>query len=432
MTRVKSWGALNNFDHEVLCINHKGIISSLIKQEKKILAFGMGRSYGDVCLNPSGKLLKTNRLDRFIKFNKKTGRLICESGVLLGDIQKHCLPYGWMLPVSPGTQFVTVGGAIANDIHGKNHHVSGSFGNHILKISLARTSGQILICSPKKNRDWFKATIGGIGLTGIIEFAEIQLKKVKGSMLDAEVITFNSLNDFFLLANSSEKNWEYTVSWIDCLYSKGARGVFMRANHSNKKSIKLASRGKISIPINFPFSLINFFTLKIFNIYYYYFNKLKAKKKHVNYDSFFYPLDQIYHWNRIYGKEGFYQYQCVFDSRVGYEAIEAMLNAIRKSGEGSFLAVLKTFGPIKSIGMLSFPKAGVTLALDFPNKHAKTLKLFKELDGLVKKYKGRIYLAKDAHQSQNLFEIGYSNIKEFSRFRDPGISSLMSKRLFGS
>jgi hypothetical protein len=280
--------------------------------------------------------------------------------------------------------------------------------------------------------NWFKATIGGIGLTGIIEFAEIQLKKVNGSMLDAEVITFKSLKDFFILANSSQKSWEYTVSWIDCLYSKGVRGVFIRANHSPNKSIELAKKGRASIPINFSFSLINFTTLKIFNFFYFYINKLKAKKRYINYDTFFYPLDQIYNWNRVYGKKGFYQYQCVFDSKVSFEATEAMLNLIRKSGEGSFLTVLKTFGSIKSIGMLSFPKAGVTLALDFPNKNLTTLKLFNQLDAVVKKYKGRIYLAKDAHQSKNLFAMGYPNIKKFSHFRDPGISSLMSKRLFGS
>ena len=431
MSKLKSWGLLNIFDHEIIFLNHLSSIALTIKQTKNFLPFGMGRSYGDVCLNPNGKLLVTKRLDRFIYFNKQTGKLVCESGVLLGDIQKYCLPFGWLLPVSPGTQFVTLGGAIANDIHGKNHHKSGSFGNHVLKFSLIRSNGQTLICSPKKNKDWFRATIGGIGLTGVIGFAEIQLKKVKGSMLDAEVITFDSLKDFFLLANSSEKKWEYTVSWIDCLYSKGLRGVFMRANHSKNASINLAEREGISIPINLPFSLFNYATLKAFNACYYFYNKLKNKRRYVNYDSFFYPLDRIHHWNRIYGKKGFYQYQCVFDSKVSFEATEAMLDIIRRSREGSFLAVLKTFGPIKSLGLLSFPKAGVTLALDFPNKHTKTLKLFKELDAVVKKYKGRIYLAKDAHQSKDLFVIGYPNNKKFSRFRDPGISSLMSKRLFG-
>jgi FAD/FMN-containing dehydrogenase len=191
----------------------------------------MGRSYGDACLNDGGYVWKTSHLDHFIDFDRKTGALSCEAGTLLRDIQRLVVPEGWMLPVTPGTQMVTVGGAIANDIHGKNHHAYGSFGNHVRSFRLLRSSGEIIDCTPSKNADWFAATLGGVGLTGIILSAHIQLRPVPGPWLATETIAYSNIQDFFRLANESEADYEYTVSWIDCVASGGGRGLFMRGNH---------------------------------------------------------------------------------------------------------------------------------------------------------------------------------------------------------
>ena len=388
----------------------------------------MGRSYGDVCLNPNGISWQTRELNRFIKFDQQTGLLRCEAGLLLRDIQRLMIPRGWILPVTPGTQIVTVGGAIANDVHGKNHHRLGSFGDHVQYIKLVRTDGNIIECSPNTNADWFAATVGGLGLTGIIIEVEIQLRPIQSAWLDTENLAYHNLNEFFQLADSSEADWEHTVSWIDCINKGGGRGIFMRGNPSSINRPEPKSREN-TMPIVPPISMVNQLTLRPFNIFYFNVNKWQAGKSLAHYEKFFYPLDNLLEWNRMYGPKGFYQYQSVVPRDVGQDAVQAMLKEISNSGEGSFLAVLKTFGNREPVGMLSFPRAGVTLALDFPNKGEKTLALLKRLDAIVREANGRLYPAKDARMPRDLFESGYPKLTEFLKYRDNGISSALSKRL---
>lgn len=431
MVAVSSWGKLSNLEHEVIALSNRNEAALHLKQESFGLAYGMGRSYGDVCLNPNGILWKTSTLNKLISFNEETGRLKCEAGVLLRDIQQLFINRGWMLPVTPGTQLITVGGAIANDVHGKNHHVLGSFGNHVLRIKLLRTDGSIIECGPNLKSEWFFATVGGFGLTGVISEVEIQLRKVLSPWLDTESLPYEQLADFFQLADESENDWEHTVSWIDCL-SKQGRGIFMRGNPASINNVTALSGRKVTMPFTPPISLVNKLTLRPFNIAYFHKQKLQAGKKVAHYESFFYPLDNLLEWNKMYGRKGFYQYQSVVPRAIGHDAVQEMLNQISRSGEGSFLAVLKTFSNKASVGLMSFPQAGVTLALDFPNKGKKTFKLLANLDAIVCEAKGRIYLAKDARMPRDLFEQGYPNLQEFLKYRDKGISSLLSRRLIGS
>ena len=430
--KVSSWGQLSNDEHKVVNFFDRSELAETISTAYKGIAYGAGRSYGDICLNQGGTLWVTTGLDRFISFDEITGRLVCESGVLLGDIQRLMVPRGWMLPVTPGTQYVTVGGAIANDVHGKNHHSLGSFGDHVLGLRLVRTDGEVIDCGPKENFDWFTATVGGMGLTGVISHAEIQLRPVAGPWVDSETIPFDSLTEFFSLSDESENKWEATVSWIDTISTTGQKGLFMQGNPAEPNGMQEPKPRRLSFPFVPPISLINPFSLRLFNFGYFNLNKLKAGPSLVHYQSFFYPLDSILHWNRIYGRKGFFQYQSVVPKDDGDVVVKEMLNEISNAGGGSFLSVLKTFGDRESVGMMSFPMPGVTLALDFPNRGEQTHKLFERLDAIVSAAGGRLYVAKDARMPRDLFEAGYPRLNEFLKYRDPGISSELSRRLMGN
>ena len=432
MRQVSSWGRLSARPHKVVGLSDCSRVSDVLAMHRPGIAYGMGRSYGDVCLNPEGVLWNTTVLDRFIHFDENTGRLVCETGLLLRDIQRLVIPRGWILPVTPGTQLVTVGGAIANDVHGKNHHVLGSFGDHVQWLRLVRTDGEVIECGPKLRPEWFAATVGGLGLTGVIVEAEIQLRRVLGPWLDTETVPYANLDEFFRLADDSEAEWQHTVSWIDCISGGGGRGLFMRGNPTDAGNRPEPEGRKLTIPFVPPVSLVNRLSLRSFNMVYFNFKKWQAGGAITHYEPFFYPLDNLLEWNRMYGPKGFFQYQSVVPREVGQDAVQAMLGEIAKSGDGSFLAVLKTFGNRQPVGMMSFPQPGVTLALDFPNKGPRTLKLFERLDAIVSEAGGRIYLAKDARIPRGLFEAGYPRLHEFLRYRDPSISSELSRRLMGS
>jgi FAD/FMN-containing dehydrogenase len=427
--KVSSWGRLSNYNHNVVHLLNQNPLP--LSNGLKGLPFGNGRSYGDVCLNNEGVLWDTKCLDRFVSFDTATGVLTCEAGILLRDIQRVFVPLGWMLAVTPGTQLITLGGAIANDVHGKNHHVMGSFGDHVIGLRLLRTDGTTIDCGPDDQQKWFRATVGGMGLTGVISQASIQMIRVQGPWLEAERVPFKKLDNFFQLSDLSEEGWEHSVSWIDCLNMNG-RGVFMRANHVNGHGGPQPGLSNLRVPLVPPISLVNQLTLRPFNQAYYYLQTRKHKRTLVHYESFFHPLDNLHNWNRIYGPRGFYQYQSVVPRSVGNDATASMLQAISRTGTGSFLAVIKTFGNRQPVGMMSFPMPGVTLALDFPNKGAETLALMNSLDEIVRDAGGRIYAAKDARMSRNLFESGYPDLSEFLNYRDPGISSSMSRRLMGN
>lgn len=433
MRPVSSWGRLSADPHHVVGLSDpRKVREALSCGGAPGVAHGMGRSYGDACLNPQGTLWLTTGLDHFIAFDDRTGRLVCEVGVLLRDIQRLAVPRGWILPVTPGTQLVTVGGAIANDVHGKNHHVLGAFGDHVQHLTLLRTDGETIQCGPDERPDWFAATVGGVGLTGVIVQAEIQLRRIPGPWLETETIPYANLDEFFQLADDSEAQWEHTVSWIDCIPGSGGRGVFMRGNPVAAERQPVPPGRQLTMPIVPPVSLVNRLSLRPFNMAYYHLKKWRAGRAVTHYEPFFYPLDNLLEWNRMYGPRGFFQYQSVVPRGVARDAVQSMLQEIARFGDGSFLAVLKTFGNRAPVGMLSFAQPGATLALDFPNHGEHTQKLFARLDAIVTEARGRIYLAKDARMPRALFEAGYPRLPEFLKYRDRGISSGLSRRLMGS
>lgn len=407
--------------------------ASLPKFEGTALPRGSGCSYGDSCLNPGGTLLIARGLDRLIQFDPATGLLRCEAGVTLAEIIDLTLPQGWFLPVTPGTRHVTVGGAIANDVHGKNHHMAGSFGHHLIALELLRSDGSRLQLRPGDPSDLFEATIGGLGLTGMITWAELRLRRVPGPWIETESIRFDSLDDFFDLSVESTDRFEYTVAWIDCL-ARGAklgRGHFLRGNHARGEATAAIPSGvsRRSVPFVPPFSLVNHLSLRPFNTLYYWRQPARQRRFVSHYQSYFYPLDGIHHWNRMYGPRGFLQHQCVLPPTTARDAVAELLGEIARSGSGSFLAVLKEFGTHPSLGMLSFPRPGTTLALDFPNDGADVFHLLNRLDCIVDAAGGAIYPAKDARMSAQTFRNGFPHWHEFAVHVDPNFSSGFWRRV---
>ncbi len=427
--KITSWGRLNHQEHRVAYpADVAQLNKTILNNPQPFLPYGMGRSYGDVCLNPQALLIHNRHFNHLIHFDSQTGVLTCEAGVLLKEIQEIFIPQNWSLPVTPGTQLVSVGGAIANDVHGKSHHLNGTFGAHVLSLVLMRSNGEQIECSLQKNADLFRATIGGLGLTGFIIQACLQLEKIPGAWLESENIPFETLDDFFELSQNSS-SWAHSVAWIDCLNKEG-KGIFMRGNFVPEEVGKPRTLS-LSVPFSAPFSLINKLSLKVFNQTYYHLQKHKKGRRFVHYVPFFYPLDNVHHWNRLYGPKGFYQYQSVIPPQNAKQATQEMLKAIADSHTGSFLAVLKTFGNAPACGLLSFPQEGTTLALDFPNEGEKTQKLFERLDSIVFQANGRLYPAKDARMPRALFEAGFKELNTFTQFRDEGFSSAFSRRLMG-
>ncbi|MFM7030729.1 MAG: FAD-binding oxidoreductase [Micrococcales bacterium] len=424
-TSVSSFGRLSSEYHTVVSAG-AGATAGLTNA----LPRGLGSSYGDVCLNPGGTLLQTSGLNNLLAFDAESGLLTVEAGVTLGEIQRVFAPKGWMLSVTPGTQFVTVGGAIGNDVHGKNHHARGTFGDNTVSFSLVRSSGEVLHCSRTENSDLFHATIGGLGLTGLITSATIQLQPVWGAYLDTETLVFQNSGEFLSLSDASEPDWQYIVSWIDCT-SKHGRGIFMRGNNSADTRVPEVQLGGPKVPFTPPISLINRASVLAFNQAYFNLNRLKAGAAKTHYQPYFYPLDSVRNWNLAYGPRGFYQYQMVIPRTDGREVLDEVLGQIRKSGQGSFLAVLKTFGDQNGPGMLSFARPGITLALDFTNYGERSEKLFERLDEVVLAAGGTLNPSKDARMSRQMFEQGFPGYREFEKFRDSGISSAMSRRLMG-
>ncbi|HPE72423.1 MAG TPA: FAD-binding oxidoreductase [Candidatus Competibacter sp.] len=401
--------------------------------ERLLLPFGNGRSYGDSCLNDGGTLLHARGLDRFVAFNPQAGVLHCEAGVLLSEILELVVPQGWFLPVTPGTQFVTVGGAIANDVHGKNHHRAGTFGAQVRAFELLRSDGSRRRCSPTENPDWFTATVGGLGLTGLIVWAEIQLRRIANSWITSETIRFHDLDEFFAMSAASDRDYEYTVAWLDCSSGGAAlgRGLFIRGNHAPAlcAARPRPSAGRLNVPFVPPFSLINRWSLRAFNTVYYHRQWGDAVRRIMHYAPFFYPLDRVRAWNRIYGRSGFLQYQCAIPTALGHAAIREVLERIARSGTGSVLAVLKIFGAVPAVGWLSFPRPGVTLALDFPNRGPATFKLLDALDAVVATAGGAVYPAKDARMSGARFREFFPQWHHFSEYIDPQFSSSFWRRV---
>lgn len=433
-----SWGRVMRARHLVSHPMSRELAAMTVAGTLPVLAYGCGRSYGDAPLNPGGRLIVCRRLDRFIALDRQTGILTCESGVQLADILAvFCCPEtgngGWFLPVVPGTRFVTVGGAIANDVHGKNQHWTGTFGCHVLALQLARSDGTRPICSRSQNAGLFAATIGGIGLTGLILNATIQLQRVRGLAVEAEDVRFGSLKEFFTLVAESDAHWDYTAAWIDSFATgRGlGRGIYSRARRvPGRAAWPPARQPHTALPPMPPFSLIRPLTVRAFNAVYWRKSGFRGRSNHTgSYENVFFPLDAVANWNRVYGPLGFFQFQCVVPPSVAHDAVAELLRLTVHSAQGSFVTGLKTFGDVPSPGLLSFPMPGTSLALDIPNRGTETRRFLAQLEQVVMQAGGRIYPAKDAAMSAASFHQGYPQLGRFIEHIDPNFSSALARRL---
>lgn len=435
---IANWGNYPVMESEEKLFSFDEQLATIIKESKQFIPRGNGRCYGDASL--ADETVNTLKYDKILSFDTVHGIFECQSGLMLDQILEVVVPKGWFLPVTPGTKFITIGGAVGSDVHGKNHHVDGSFSNHIVEMDIVLASGEVVTCSPHKYPDLFEATCGGMGLTGLITRVKFRLKKIESSYIKQKQVKASNLEEIIDLFEKY-KDYTYSVAWIDCL-KKGehfGRSILILGEHAkldelpaNKKNdpLKLPRKKQITFPFNLPSWVLNAFTIKAFNFLYYGKNFKKEINNVVSYEPFFYPLDAILHWNRGYGKKGFVQYQFVLPLEAKQGLIE-ILNRISDKGMGSFLAVLKVFG--KQDSLISFPAEGYTLALDFPVRDG-LFEFLDELDQVVLKYGGRLYMSKDARMKPEVLQAGYPRLEEFKSVvkkynPDYKIRSVQSDRL---
>jgi len=396
-----------------------------------LLAMGNARSYSDVCLNPGGTLLQTRALDRFIGFDVETGILRCEAGVLLGEVLALTLPRGWFLPVLPGTRYATVGGAIANDVHGKNHRTAGSFGHHVRAIRLQRSDGGAEL---RDGEQRFAASIGGLGLTGLIVEAELVLRRVDGPMLEEHALVFGDLQEGLARLDEHSHLHEHSAAWLDCLpRARGmGRGLLLSARHceGEGRSDVFANAPRLGLPAFAPLPLVNQISARAFNALYFWAARRRRAVQRRHGLGFLFTLDAVGDWHRLYGRRGLRQYQCVVPEAQAADALQALLDALAGSDQTCSLAVLKRFGDHPPAGMLSFPREGFTLALDFPDTGAPLLTLFERFDAIVREANGALYPAKDARMSANLFRHSFPRAAEFATHIDPAFSSGFWRRVW--
>jgi L-gulonolactone oxidase len=429
---ISAWGRLTADLHEVASLaNAVQAPDGLRGAGGPTLAVGVRRSYGDVCLNAGGRLLDTGHLDRFVSADWQAGVVTVEAGITIDELLRVTLPRGWFVPVTPGTKFVTLGGAVANDVHGKNHHQKGTFGRFVRNLHLARSDGAIVEVSREVRPDLFAATIGGLGLTGVIVRLELELLRTGSAYFDVETLPMASIDDFFRISSESEA-WPYTVAWVDCFATGDAigRGLYMRGRPLEDGAFDVHAEPAVAVPFTAPSILLNPLTIRSFNALY---RRMAARSApvRVHYDKFFYPLDAIGAWNRLYGARGFYQFQCVVPMNGGADVVRRMLRTAADARQGSFLVVVKTFGNLASPGVLSFPQQGVTITLDFPNKGGGTGQLMARLNAMAIDAGGRIYPAKDATMTAAQFQSSFPRWREVERHRDPAIMSDFWRRVTG-
>jgi FAD/FMN-containing dehydrogenase len=386
---------------------------------------GLGRSYGDSALNAGGVVADVSGMNYFRAFDETSGLLACEAGVSLAQIIEHFLPRGWFLPTTPGTKYVTVGGAIAADIHGKNHHRVGSFGEFVEEFELLTASGQVIPCSRNNNPDIFFATLGGMGLTGIILWARIRLVRVASAYLAVDYRQTTNFSHTLDLFEAGDAAYEHSVAWVDCLATGASlgRGVVMQANHAavselpdtvRSRPLDLPQKRRASVPFVPPCTPLTRWTVRAFNGWFY--RKHADKRRIVDIDSFFYPLDAIDHWNRLYGPRGFVQYQAFFPQATSRAGLAELLTSVAASGAASFLAVLKSCGKADG-GLLSYLEPGHTLALDIPFHPMTTPRLCRQFDEILLRHGGRVYLAKDAMTDAETFAKMYPRLSEFQQLK---------------
>ena len=435
-TRLSGWGRYPVVDCRVARLRRREDVGALLERGGTLIARGNGRSYGDAAVNPE-LTVSMLAMDRLGAFDDETGLLTCEAGVLLADVLRTFVPRGWFPPVVPGTRFVTVGGMIAADVHGKNHHHDGTFGAHVESLTLALASGEIRTCSRTENADLFRATVGGMGLTGMILSASFRLQRIETAYVLQETLAARDLDETMALFEQSHE-WPYSVAWIDCLARGRAlgRALVLRGKPLGRGSLPpgLAAEplrpppaGRLAIPFDAPSTLLNRVSIGLFNGLYYRLGRARGAVRTVHCEPFFFPLDRIEAWNRLYGRHGFVQYQCVLPRRESPAGIAALLARAAAAGHASFLAVLKLMGPGRA-GLLSFPMEGYTLVLDFPLRGG-TLALIDSLDAITHAHGGRVYLAKDACCTPQRIRRGYP---EWSAFRAVRAATAGAERTFAS
>ena len=411
--KIHGWGHYSVVDAQILKPAKVNDLNELIKVNKNIIARGLGRSYGDSA--NSNIVLDTTSLNRVVKFDSESGIILCESGVSIKEINELTIPQGWFIPVTSGSSYVTLGGAIASDIHGKNHHLDGAFSDHILSANLMLGDGEILTISNSINTDLFWATCGGMGLTGIIISASIKLKPISSNLIKQTTIKNNSLEELF---NQFEINFSspYSVAWIDCSNkSKSINSLLFLGEHLKKGELITSKKKPKYIPVKFCSMFLNKHLIKIFNNAYYFKNLKKIQTTQVPLENYFYPLDSLMNWNFLYGKKGFIQYQFVIPKMNGVQILKKILDKINEHKQTPYLAVLKILGP-QNKNHLSFPMEGYTLALDFKFDHG-LLNLISNLDKIIAHSGGRIYLTKDAVMSKEIFRECYPKWEEFEQIR---------------
>ena len=428
---LSGWGRYPLPENQSIAFRNKETLGQVLEQSDEVIAFGNGRSYGDSALND--KIICCKPHNYFLGFDAQSGVLNIQAGVLLSEILRAFVHRGWFLKVTPGTSLITVGGAIASDVHGKNHHQAGCFSECVESFHLMLPDGEVVCCSRQQNHDLFKATCGGMGLTGIILDVQIVLSRINSAFLDQQTIKTRNLRETFD-AFEQHQDTPYSVAWLDCLASGDNLGrcLVMTGEFRNDGDLSYQSKTKPGIPCNFPGFALNQWSIKAFNALYYGKAKQGQSSQLVDIDSFFYPLDAIGNWNRIYGKKGFVQYQFVLPKDSSYDGLHVILDNISRRGKGSFLAVLKLCGAAND-NYLSFPLEGYSLALDFKIEPG-IFELLNLLDEIVVQHGGRIYLAKDARVSRAVYEKGYPQIEEFRALRqqykmNEKFNSLQSRRL---
>ncbi len=414
--RIHGWGRYPVTDADIVSPSSRASVRDVISEngEEAVIARGMGRSYGDSAL--AARVISTRHLDLLLGFNESSGILRCGAGVSIADLLDVFVPRGWFLPVTPGTKFVTIGGAIASDVHGKNHHLNGCFSEFVEHFDLLLSDGQIVSCSRSEHSDLFQATCGGMGLTGVILEAGIRLMPIRGALIEQTTLKAHNLEEALALFEAHH-GATYSVAWIDCLAGgeRMGRSLLMLGEHSQQGPLLAKTKSHITVPIDMPSPLLNRFSIRLFNALYYQRIRSTRSIRQVHYEPFFYPLDGIHDWNRLYGKNGFTQYQFVIPKEAGLDGMRAILKRISASRRGSFLAVLKVLGASNG-NFLSFPVEGYTLAVDFKLQEG-LLGFLDELDAMVLDYGGRLYLAKDARMSEAVFKRSYPLWQEFQTIR---------------
>ncbi len=424
-----SWGMYPKIQNNIHKFKSIPKLQETLLGLDELIPYGNGRSYGDSAI--ASDILYVKPYDYFLNFDEEHGIVHVQAGVLLSEILEAFVPRGWFLKVTPGTKLITIGGAIASDVHGKNHHIEGCFSECVEEFRIMLADGEVKTC--KKGEELFLATCGGMGLTGVILDAKISLKKINSQYIHQTTIKTKNLRETFE-AFEEYKELPYSVAWIDCLARNEEIGkcLLMVGDFADDGDLRYKSKARLNIPFNFPSFALNNLSVKAFNWLYYKKAPAGTSKQKVGIDTFFYPLDAIKNWNRIYGKNGFTQYQFILPKESSFEGLQSILEKISQSGKGSFLAVLKLYGKANE-NYLSFPIEGYSLALDFKIEDG-LFELLDELDKVVVEFGGRIYLTKDVRVSKETFEQGYPLIEKFREFRTKNkmsekFNSLQSKRV---